>query len=92
LYQKEELTLARCMIGEGVAIGAGRETMRQLELLEQASTDEDFMRRWGYRRASLPACQELARTRPWINDSTYSWFTAYSRKSPAQVGKPCASK
>jgi len=24
LYQKEELTLARCMIGEGVAIGAGR--------------------------------------------------------------------
>jgi hypothetical protein len=41
------------------------------------------MRRWGYRRASLPACQELARTRPWINDSTYSWFTAYSIKSQA---------
>src|SRR6266508_5024343 len=25
----------------------------------------------------------LARTRPWINDSTYSWFTAYLIKSQA---------
>jgi hypothetical protein len=37
----------------------------------------------GYRRASLPACQELARTRPWINYDTYSWFPAHSRKSQA---------
>jgi hypothetical protein len=37
----------------------------------------------GYRRASLPAWQGLARTRPWIHDSTYSWFTAYMRKSQA---------
>ncbi len=42
----------------------------------------------GARRASLLACQELARlelsrTRPWIHYSTYSWFTTYSRKSGA---------
>jgi len=31
------------------------------ETLDQARTEDDFMGRWGCRRASLPACQELAR-------------------------------
>src|SRR5688572_7313666 len=49
---------------------------------EQASTDLRLSAEVaGYRRASLPACQELARTRPWINYRTYSWFTAYWKKS-----------
>jgi hypothetical protein len=35
-----------------------------------------FGRGGGHRRASLPAWQELSRTGPWINDSTYSWVPA----------------
>jgi hypothetical protein len=31
---------------------------------------------------------ELARTRPWINYSTHSWLTAYSRKSQAVLERP----
>src|SRR6266498_294904 len=53
----------------------------------------------GYKRANLPACQELARTRPWIHDGTYSGFTIYMRNShclgrvaPSAITQECYAK
>ncbi len=42
--------------------------------LDQASTDDGFRQKWGYKTL----WQELAQTRPWSHYSTYSRFTAYS--------------